>query len=207
MNKKILMVFLILILTFSLFGCEEAPIEGPPQPNIEEPSDELDGTRPEDEEEEDEIIEVGEESPDDAPNIQTVKNVISRGPISDINGYELLSSFSYDIDNDSTDELIAMYALIERDSSGELMFDDGHQWMVVVRSERGDYVLFHGYVQLGIIDMYVYEDEGDLTVATLMNGSSMLSLSKYEYNKTRDVFTHTRLFTEDGNVNMLFKSH
>ena len=124
----------------------------------------------------------------------------------DVSGLSLLDSYIIDFDNNGTDETISLYTAAEKDSKGEIMWDDGQNWKLLVEGTDKDYVLFDDYVQLGSIKFYVYTSDDDFYITTIQAGTASLTITEYRFNKESNSFISNVKFETKGNVNMLHSS-
>ena len=128
---------------------------------------------------------------------------VDKVPVDDLT---ILDQYEFDLKGNGDMESIATYTNAERNENGDIMWDDGQRWLIVVHSEDKDYVIFDDYVQLGQINSYIYSINGDFYIATLSSGTANLTLKLYIYNPDKDLFMETIPFNTDGNVNMLHTS-
>lgn len=144
------------------------------------------------------VLNSKEESP-----IEEVE-VVEISPIDKVSldNLTLLGELIFDFDKDRVDEKISMYTAAGRDSNGEIMWDDGQRWLVVVHDEDKDYVLFDGWVQLGGITPFAYTVDEDFYIATISTGTANLTFKSYKYDKSNDKFIMTIPFDAEGNVNL-----
>lgn len=119
----------------------------------------------------------------------------------------LLDSFNVDVTGNGIEEIISMYTDAEKGPDGEIMWDDGQDWVILVEGEDGDYVLFNEYVQIGSIDFFVYTIDEDFYVSTLQSGTANLSLTEYKFNRDKEEFKSSVKFATEGNVNMIYTSN
>ncbi len=133
-------------------------------------------------------------------------NKISKSEKFDTKNLTLLDAFIIDIDNDGEDEKIAMYTRAEKEKNGDIIWDDGQDWIVLVEGKDKDYVLFNDYVQLGNIDLFVYTIEDDFYIAILQSSTANLTLKEYKFNSDKKEFEANVRFNTTGNVNMLHNS-
>lgn len=134
-----------------------------------------------------------------------------RNPISPtqkmiIEDYTLLDSYKFDINGDGTEEIIGLYTTAQRDSKGEIMWDDGQVWILAVHGVDKDYELYNNYVQLGSIQFYVFTADDTFHITTVENTTAGLKLTDYVYNKSEDSFTPEIHYDVLGDVNMLHVS-
>lgn len=117
----------------------------------------------------------------------------------------LLDSAKIDFDEDGTEETIELYTVAER-YNGEIAWDDGQNWMLVVRDTDKDYVIFDDYIQLGGISFYAYFEDEEFVIATTQSGTASLRLIEYRFNKESNSFVGSISFSTKGNVNMLHQA-
>lgn len=147
------------------------------------------------------ILESEEVTEDEDPII------ISKDEKYDTEGLTLLDSFIVDINDNGEDETISMYTSAEKGPDGEVMWDDGQDWTILVQAEDGDYVLFDEYVQIGSLDFFVYTIEEDFYITTIQAGTANLDMVEYKFNRGREEFEASVEFTTEGNVIMLHQSN
>ena len=124
-----------------------------------------------------------------------------------VDNLTLLDSYNFDFDEDGTDETIAIYTAAQKDSNGNIAWDDGQNWLLVVQDEDKDYELFNNYVQLGNINFYVYTQDDDYYISTLQTGTAGLTMTQYEYDKDNNKFISTVPFNTKGNMNLIYSSY
>ena len=124
-----------------------------------------------------------------------------------LDGLTLLDEYIIDFNSDSYDEKIAMYVAAGLDDNGEIMWDDGQRWVLVVHGDNKDYVLYDDYVQLGSIQFNVFTADDDFNIVTKSIGTASLDISQYKYDEANDSFIQTVPYSANGNVNMLYNSN
>ena len=117
-----------------------------------------------------------------------------------------LDDFEFDIDDDGEMEMIKLLTAAEKGSNGEIAWDDGQKWMLVVLDTDKDYVLVDEYVQLGKIDFNIFLVDETFYISTLSPRTASLTLNIYEYDKNNDRFIMTTPYNVSGNVNMIKSS-
>ncbi len=120
--------------------------------------------------------------------------------------YTLLDSYEFDINGDGTEETIALYTTAQRDSHGEIMWDDGQTWALVVHGKDKDYELYKNYVQLGSIQFYAFTADDIFHIATVESTTAGLKFVDYVFNKDEGSFTPEIHYDALGNINMLHVS-
>ncbi|MFA5522957.1 MAG: hypothetical protein WDA24_01240 [Tissierellales bacterium] len=134
------------------------------------------------------------------------KSIPSREKM-DLEDYTQLDLYKYDITGDGTEEIIGVYTTAQRDSKGEVMWDDGQNWVLVVHGADKDYELYNNYVQIGSIQFYVFTSDDTFHITTVENTTAGLKLIDYVYNKAKDSFSPEIYYDVLGNVNMLYVSN
>ena len=122
-------------------------------------------------------------------------------------GLVLLDSYDYDITGDGFEETIGMYVNAEQGSDGEIYWDDGQDWLFVVKGQEQDYVLFDGYIQLGTLKFHMYTIDDDFFITTVQSGTANLDIVEHIYVKSSDEFLSTLKHGTTGNVNMIHSSY
>ena len=74
-----------------------------------------------------------------------------------------IEEINVDLDGDSKEDLLGLYTAAERDNEGNLMWDDGQNWLLLVQSGDNFYPLLSEYVQLGNVFFTVSRYSEDLT--------------------------------------------
>lgn len=129
--------------------------------------------------------------------------IISKSEKFDTGNLTLLDSYFLDIDKNGEDEKISMYTAAGRDSQGEIMWDDGQDWVILVEGKDSDYILFNDYVQIGSMQFFVYTIEDDVYISTITSSTANLKLKEYKFNRESEEFESSVKFTTQGNVIML----
>lgn len=117
-------------------------------------------------------------------------------------GMTKLEEFSIDLDMDSTEENIELYTAAKRNAKGEMMWDDGQNWLLVVRDGDKSYPLLSGYVQLGQVYFTVSRigpDQGH-NIAVIVPTDSSFSVIGYSFDSEKKGFVRQQLYeSEDDN--------
>lgn len=122
-----------------------------------------------------------------------------------IENLTLLDSTTVDINGDGKEETIELYTTAQRDSKGEIMWDDGQKWFLIVKDKDKEYVLFDEYVQLGTLEFWVYDSRGESHIVTLQTGSAVLKLSDYVYDSEKDCYVKKDIFNPEY-LNVIYDS-
>lgn len=139
------------------------------------------------------------------PNGESEDLIIKATDKVDYNDLTLLDSANIDFNKDGTEETIELYTVAQR-YNGEIAWDDGQNWVLVVRDADNDYILFNDYVQLGGISFYAYFEGEDFVVTTVQSGTANLKLTEYRFDKESNSFISKVSFTTHGDVNMFHQA-
>lgn len=116
----------------------------------------------------------------------------------------VLDSYSLDIDGDGTEEKIELLTSAERGSDGIILWDDGQEWKLTVKKKDSEYVLFHGRIQIGMLNHQIYELDERLHIAYTLNATAQLAFVHYEFDPDNNVFVKKDEYvTSEGNINVL----
>lgn len=117
-----------------------------------------------------------------------------------------LSHYSLDIDGDGANETIELYTQAERAPDGQMAWDDGQNWLLVVVDGNNYYPLLQQYVQLGNVYYAVwYANSNAVTITAAVATGSNVSLINYIYDDERKAFISQSLFDTDA-INMMYNS-
>ena len=134
-------------------------------------------------------------------------DIISSSQAIDMEGLTLLNSYSIDIYGDEGEEKVEMYVDAEKDAEGNIMWDDGQNWKLIVEGDNYSFVLFEDYLQLSSMDFFVYKINEDLYISTVTSGTANLTMTEYKYDPDNETFEKTIKSDTSGNVNMMYKSN
>lgn len=124
----------------------------------------------------------------------------------DTSNLTLLDSYSIDIYGDEEDETISMYTDAEKDPEGNIMWDDGQTWKMIVEGMSDSFILFDDYLQLASVEYFIYTIDEDFYISTVNSGTANLTMTEYKYNKENNTFEKAVKSNTSGNVNMIHKS-
>ena len=118
-----------------------------------------------------------------------------------------LSEFTIDLDGDEKEETIGLYTSAERDAKGEIMWDDGQNWLLLVEDDNFYYPLFSRYVQLGSVYFTIayHGEEKEPTVTVLVSTGGGLTLTNYLYDSKSQGYLE-KLDYDSGPINSMFTS-
>ncbi len=119
--------------------------------------------------------------------------------------FSLYKESSYDVDKDSVLETIKLYVNAEKDKSGEIMFDDGQEWVLIVQDGEKYYPVFEKtYVQLGTVDYKAFEsyDENTFHILITVDQGAGIKIYDCAYDSNEDIFKRQTVF-EASNINRI----
>lgn len=131
------------------------------------------------------------------------KEVISSSPVEDFSQLTLLESFNYDYDLDGTEEAINLYTSAQKNSDGEMMWDDGQIFKLIIHDDDKIFILFDEYVQLGKINYYVYLENDIFTITVISPRTASFTVTDYVFDKDTNSFLVNRLIEKITDINML----
>lgn len=102
----------------------------------------------------------------------------------------LIDEYNIDVDNDQKEEKIELYTEAQKDANGEMMWNDGQNWLLLVKDINKTYILFNGYVSIGTIKFWVYTEgiNNQLHITTLQASTADMLLTDYIFNSEKDCF-------------------
>jgi len=119
----------------------------------------------------------------------------------------LLDSYSFDIDGNGSEEIISMYVDAHQEPNGEIHWDDGQNWLLLVEEQDQNYILFNDYIQLGTLRFHIYTEDDDFHITTIQSTTANLQITEYKFDKESKEFISTPKYRTEGNVNMLHSSY
>lgn len=110
-----------------------------------------------------------------------------------------LREFSVDLDLDGTEENIELYTAAGRGENGEMMWDDGQNWLLSVCDGDKSYPLLSRFIQLGVVHFTVSNDsEEELPYITvIIPTDSSFAMWGYSYDKEKDGFSEELLYKSE----------
>jgi len=136
-----------------------------------------------------EIMENGTKEEDKENKKEEKAEVISSVKDIDIKDLTLLDSHSLNIYGDEKEEKVEMYVDAKKDDKGNVMWDDGQDWKLIIEGNEYSFVLFEGHLQLASMDFFIYTIDDDFYISTLNSGTANLTLTEYKYNKENGLST------------------
>ncbi|NLK72943.1 MAG: hypothetical protein GX285_08000 [Clostridiales bacterium] len=118
-----------------------------------------------------------------------------------------LDEFTYDLDLDGSEEKIELYIAAERDENGELMLDDGQNWLLTVLDGENAFPLLSEYVQLGSVYFTVSNSSEDevSNINVIVSTGAGYTQKSYSFNSDKDGYVGGIVYSSEDH-NFLFKS-
>lgn len=107
-----------------------------------------------------------------------------------------IKEFNVDLDRDSKEDNIGLYTTAERDKQGNLMWDDGQKWLLLVQSGDKFYSLLSEYVQLGSVYFTVskYSEDTVMKVTVIVPTGTNLKMLSYSFDKNQQGFIEEPIY-------------
>lgn len=184
---KLLLIFALCL--FSLIGCRAS------ETKTEEPETGI------------------ENNIEETENNENLKSVSASG-LPDLSGWSEVSHYSGDTDGDGDNESVVLMTSAERDSNGEIIWNDGQNWVMYVEDNGQNFVLLNKYIQAGNVYFEVldyYQKDGiEPKINTIISTGTGFSIYSYAFDAQKSVYTEeviydTSAVTEAG-TNRRFSS-
>lgn len=111
-----------------------------------------------------------------------------------------LSKYEGDLDGDGTDETLQLLVSAERAPNGEIMWDDGQPWLLLVTDGTEYYPMLDEYVQLGSVYFTVAESvetkKTDITV--LVTTGAGLRMTKAAFSPEEKGYREEPVYATGG---------
>lgn len=117
-------------------------------------------------------------------------------------GMTKLKEFSVDLDLDNAEEKIELYTTAGCNENGEMMWDDGQNWILAVNDGDKSYPLLSQYVQCGMVYFTVSRNSENPVpnVTVIVPAGAGFSMKGYSYDKEKNGFTEESLYkSKDDN--------
>ena len=111
-----------------------------------------------------------------------------------------LSDYEGDLDGDGSPEKLQLLVRADRSpEDGEIAWDDGQPWLLLVADGGDYYPVFSKYVQLGAVYFSVYEDsEGQAEIEVLVTTGAGLGLSAVTFNTVKRGYRVEEVYASKG---------
>jgi len=119
----------------------------------------------------------------------------------DTDGMTKLREFSFDLDLDNVEEKIELYTAAERNEKGEMLWDDGQNWVLLVHDGEKAYPLLSQYVQLGSVYFTVSNSgEGQISnINVIVSTDSSFRMMSYVFDKENNGYNEELLYESKDN--------
>lgn len=126
--------------------------------------------------------------------------IVASAETIDMESWTLLDKTDYDLTGDGAMDEVKLYTSALKDDSGNIMWDDGQFFIVLVQAGEKTFELFNERIQIGRVYYSVFDgDEAGLfiTVSTYAG----IRFEKFTYSSEDNNFTHKIAFdTDDTNI-------
>lgn len=136
---------------------------------------------------------AGDELGDDNPAVILAQN-IEEYPQS------LYKASKLDLDEDGQQEQIELYVNAGKMHNGQFAWDDGQNWLLVIKDGNDIYPLFDEFVQLGSIDFTTTMLDGKPTIIMSKTQHTNRTVSKFTYNNEENGYQQ-EIFYKKENMN------
>lgn len=145
--------------------------------------------------------------PQPSPSAEAIVVAPVAGNTLETEGMTLITEFSADLDMDASEEKIELYTAAGRDENGEMVWDDGQNWILAVRDGDKAYPLISQYVQLGSVYFTVSNKEADQAqnITVIVPTGASFSMTGYAYDKEGDCYKGKLLYKSDDD-NWIYSS-
>lgn len=116
-----------------------------------------------------------------------------------------LKEFSFDFDGDGVDEKIELHTQAEKSQDGEMMWDDGQNWLLVIVDGNEFYSLFQDRIQLGSLYFGVWQKDKTPVISSAIITGANAGLKNYIYDGTQKGYRIQDGF-DTGSINLLYNS-
>ncbi len=97
---------------------------------------------------------------------------------------------------------VTLYTDAEVTEEGEVLWDDGQQFMLVAEVNGNTFPLFQEYVQIGQPTFYVLEEDGVLKIVNVVVQTAGVHIYEYRYNDDSTSFEVRDIYHTTGNGNV-----
>ncbi|MEZ7172072.1 hypothetical protein [Sporosarcina sp. OR05] len=110
----------------------------------------------------------------------------------------LYKEMTLDIDRDGEEEIIELYVNAGKMEDGQFAWDDGQNWLLVVKDGEKTYPLFDEYVQLGSIDFSTATFDGKPGVVMFMGEHANRSFQKFIFDKKEEGYQKATFYKKEN---------
>lgn len=134
---------------------------------------------------------------------QQVNSDYSIIPAKDIEKYPqtLYKKVTVDIDGDGEEELVELYVNAGKMENGLFAWDDGQNWLLVVKDGEKTYPLFDDFVQLGSIDFSTTTFDRKPGIVMIKAQHSDRTVQKFTYDKNEKGYQKETFYKKENTNN------
>lgn len=110
----------------------------------------------------------------------------------------LYKEMTLDIDSDGEEEIIELYVNAEKMENGQFAWDDGQNWLLVVKDDEKTYPLFDEYVQLGSIDFSTATFDGKPGVVMFKREHADRAVQKFIFDKNEEGYQKATFYKKEN---------
>lgn len=128
-------------------------------------------------------------------------------PWTEVKPWNELSKYEGDLDGDGAEEVLQLLVAAEKSPDGEIAWDDGQQWLLLVTDGEEYYPLFDEYVQLGSAYFTVSEpaEAGNVNITVLVTTGAGLRLMKTTFDPAEEGYREKPVYADEA-INLLHTS-
>ena len=143
---------------------------------------------------------------DKEENVTSVKRTIDSVDVESktIKNYSVLGEYKLESSNYPKDAKVSLLAEVDEYKEGEYAWDDGQNWMLLLESSQGEFLLFDEYIQLGRLEVYLINDynTNNSYLTTIQDMDSGIIIREYKYDAENNKFIEYTAFKYGNNGNM-----
>ncbi|MFS0688807.1 hypothetical protein AB1K89_06155 [Sporosarcina sp. 179-K 8C2 HS] len=113
----------------------------------------------------------------------------------------LYKQTALDMDGDGEDEVIELYVNAGKMENGLFAWDDGQNWLLIVKDGEKTYPLFDEYVQLGSIDFSTARFDKKPGIVIIKAQHSDRTVQKFTYDKNEDGYQKETFYKKENTNN------
>ena len=125
-------------------------------------------------------VQTSDNNDEKKTNKKVKKNILTT---LDTNGYNTVSQYEYDFDSDGKLDTLSILTTAQV-VDGQVIADDGQNWMVTVNTQNGVYMLYDQYLQIGSIQLDIgelYDKETTNVIILTQTSGAEKSIIQYTY--------------------------
>lgn len=110
----------------------------------------------------------------------------------------LYNTTTLDMDGDGEEEVIELHVNVGKTENGLFAWDDGQNWLLVVKDGEKTYPLFDDFVQLGSIDFSTARFDNKPGVVMIMRSHSNITMQKFTYDKNENGYQKETFYKKEN---------